>query len=201
MIVGDRENRNWLLAIAILAIAGCAGEPPAPPDSPAASPPSVALRVLVVNEPELAEAIDRLRGEWDERFGGRLSAESKPWTDVAAADAIDADLIVFPTRYLGELATRGWLRPVRQNVLESDAFDAADVFPLVRRNLVTWGGQVMALPLGVDLSTDGWLAHAAPAAVSNDRVGVLFDPETMKPRIAGAAFVNALATMKDSTAS
>src|ERR1700675_534418 len=72
--------------------------------------PNVALRVLVVNDLALAEAIGRLRGEWAERFGGTLTAETKAWADLADAKSLDADVVVFPTRYLGELYTRGWLR-------------------------------------------------------------------------------------------
>src|SRR3977135_4091333 len=62
---------------------------------------SVALRVLVVNEPGVAEAINRLRGEWAERSGGELSATSSEWKDVAGAKSIDADVVIFPSRYLG----------------------------------------------------------------------------------------------------
>ena len=38
----------------------------------------------------------------------------------------------------------------------------------------------------------GFLAMAAPGAVSNGREGVLFDPQTMKPRITDPVFVDAL---------
>src|SRR3954468_15852826 len=54
-------------------------------DTAAAPRASVALRVLAVNEPGVAEAINRLRGEWAERFGGELSATSSEWKDVAGA--------------------------------------------------------------------------------------------------------------------
>lgn len=192
--------------VLISLLVGCSNEPPELPEkSPstgAAVPSSVALRVLVVNEPELAEAIGRLRGEWEERFGGELSTESKPWSGIVAGRAIDADLIVFPTRYLGELCSRGWLRPVRNHVLESEALDWDDVFPLVRRELVTWGGAVMALPLGVDDltfrplndrdRTIQFLTFAAPIATSNQRLGTLFEVDTMRPRIAEAEFVDAI---------
>ena len=122
-----------------------------PPKPPAAPTPNVALRVLVVNEAGLAEAIERLRGEWAERSGATLSATTKSFSELAEAKAIDVDLVIFPTRYLGEFCTRGWLRPVRKNVLESKDADADDYFPLVRQQLISWGGQVMALPLGIDL--------------------------------------------------
>jgi hypothetical protein len=154
--------------------------------------------VLVVNEPGLVEAIDRLKGEWAERTGGTLTAVSQPWEEIAKSQAIGADLIVFPTRYLGELATRGWLRPVRQNVLEGKAYDAGDVLPLARRELVTWGGQVMALPLCVDIPIAGLLFEAAPLVASDDRLDMFFDSKTMKPRISEGPFVEALARLPSS---
>jgi hypothetical protein len=160
------------------------------------------LRVLVVNEPGLAEGIVRLRGEWAERSGGELRTSAATWQDVVAQKAIDADLIVFPSRYLGELCVRNWLRPVRPSVLESEELGASDFFPIVRHELILWGGEVMALPLGVKPvgigeATDSQpslslLARAAPAAMSKDRLGVLFDSQTMQPRITEAAFVEAL---------
>jgi ABC-type glycerol-3-phosphate transport system substrate-binding protein len=188
------------LCLLVVAACGCSREPTVL--SPAAEPtepsPSVALRILVVNEPGLAEAIERLKGEWAERTGGTLAAVSRPWEDVVQRQAIGADLIVFPTRYLGELATRGWLRPVRQNVLEGKTYDASDVLPLARRELVTWGGQVMALPLCVDFPNAGLLFEAAPLVASNDRPDVLFVSETMKPRITEPSFAEALARLPSS---
>src|SRR5262245_35089731 len=85
---------------------------------------NVALRVLVVNNVPLAEAVGRLKGEWSERFGGGLTAEAKAWADLTDAKSLDADVVIFPTRYLGEFCTRGWLRPVRAGVLEGKSLDA-----------------------------------------------------------------------------
>jgi hypothetical protein len=160
------------------------------------------LRVLVVNEPAVAEAINRLRGEWAERSGGQLSAFAADWKDVARAKALDADVVIFPSRYLGDLCTRGWLEPVRTSVLEGDTFNASDVFPLVRRELMRWGDETMALPMGVQLTLPGaanarhpglsFLALVAPNAVANEREGARFDPRTMKPRIDDPVFVEAL---------
>jgi hypothetical protein len=149
-----------------------------------------------------------LRGEWAERSGGELQASAKPWQEVLGQKAIDADLIVFPSRYLGELCLRDWLRPIRPNVLESEDLQASDFFPLLRHKLILWGGQVMALPLGVEPAglseaTErhpalSLLAEAAPTAISKERLGVLFDSDTMKPRIAEPAFVDALSRLAQS---
>ncbi len=170
--------------------------------TPPATRASVALRVLVVNDPPLVEAINRLRGEWAERSSGELNAAPTTWQDLSQSKSLDADLIVFPSRYLGELCTENRLRPVRASVLEDDDFKFADIFPLVRNELIKWGRETFALPLGVGPSAIApsiesspaiaLLAAAAPHAISNERLGVLFDTETMKPHITEPAFVDAL---------
>jgi hypothetical protein len=187
--------RGLLICAAVL-VTGCPHEVQ-PPTSAAAPRASVALRVLVVNEPGVAESINRLRGEWAERSGGEMSAAATTSKELLAAKNMDADAVIFPSRYMGEFCVRGWLRPVRQSLLESDEFNAPDVFMLVRE-LMKWGGQVMALPLGVDLYSDlhspgvALLVRAAPAASSKNREGALFDTATMKPRISETPFVDAL---------
>ncbi len=210
--VASRPVAEISLLVALFLSFGCAERDSSSNETQskvAAKPrPSLTLRVLVVNEPELSEAINRLRGEWAERSIGELTATATSWADVAAAKSIDADVVVFPSRYLGELGTRGWLRLMRPHVLESEEFKAEDVFPLVRQEVIKWGGQVMALPLGVQLVRPSdslgdqpaiaLLARAAPRVVSEERLGVLFDAETMKPRIADAAFVDALAELTSS---
>src|SRR5437763_9074751 len=134
-----------LLIFATMLLMGCPrGQQAKPQSTPRAS---VALRVLVVNEPGVADAINRLRGEWAERSGGELNTNSRTWLEVASSKELDTDVIIFPSRYLGELCVRHWLRPVRQSVLDSPEFNAADIFPLIRRELIKWGGEVMALPL------------------------------------------------------
>ncbi|MEX2310070.1 MAG: hypothetical protein WD738_21035 [Pirellulales bacterium] len=222
--IGSAHTRpkwsGYVFSIAVLTIAiatglltGCPSEPQstqaAKEAASAAAPrPSVALRVLVVNEPELTDAIDRLRGEWAEQSGGELNASAATWADLSAAKEIDADAIIFPSRYLGELCVRNQIRPVRPNVLESKDLDATDFFPAVRHELIHWGGQVMALPLGIDLMETGagsghhpaisLLTLAAPQAMSKERLGALFDSETMRPRIAEPPFVDALTQLVQS---
>jgi hypothetical protein len=200
---------HCVLIGAITLIIGCSQKGPEPV-SPATSRPSVALRIVVVNEPLLAEAIGRLRGEWNERSGGELNTSTTSWQELSHDETLDDDIVVFPSRYLGEFCVRDWLRPVRANVLESGALAMEDIFPIIRRELIQWGGQVMALPLSVSLPNPRepiernpaiwFLARAAPNIITDDRIGVLFDPETMKPRIAEPPFVKALqglATSRD----
>jgi hypothetical protein len=201
-----------LLLIALAAFVGCPrtdqsqpNQQPKPSDASPATRASVTLRVLVVNDPPLVEAINRLRGEWAERSGGELNAMPAKWDDLAQSKTIDADLIVFPSRYLGDLCSRKLLRPVRASVMEDEDFKSADIFPLVRNELIKWKRETFALPLGIDpsaisLSVDSspaiaLLASAAPRAISNERIGVLFDTDMMTPRITEPPFVDALAQL------
>jgi hypothetical protein len=179
------------------------------------------LKVLVVNDPALAEAINRLRGEWAERSGGTLTVESRPWADVAKAENIDADVVIFPARRLGQLVEKKRLRPMRDSAINSKYYGADDVLPLARQKLGKYGGRIMALPLSVELplvgidrdvradqrkpsawwpareSIEHWpaimlLARAASYASHPRQEAVLFDPQTMAARIAEPPFVRAL---------
>jgi hypothetical protein len=155
-----------------------------------------------VNEPELAEAIGRLRGEWNERSGGQLSTSTATWDEVSGKPSLDGDVIVFPSRYLGDLCIRNWLRPMRANILESKELAVNDIFPLVRQELIRWGGEVMALPLGLDPLTVApdprhkpamaLIVEAAYRANLEADNSLFFDPKTMKPRIAEPSFIAAL---------
>jgi hypothetical protein len=157
---------------------------------------------VVVNEPELAEAIDRLRGEWNERSGGTLSTATTTWDELSGNPSLDGDVIVFPSRYLGELCIRNWLRPMRPNVLEGKELALNDIFSLVRRELIRWGDEVMALPLGLDPLTIAPDPRQKPAMAFLVKAGfgtnpeadssLFFDPKTMKPRITEPSFVAAL---------
>jgi ABC-type glycerol-3-phosphate transport system substrate-binding protein len=148
-----------LAAIFLIALSGC-GKPDQPDtmtksqgdnDRPAVPRPSVALRLVVVNDQPLAESIGRLRGEWTARSGGTLTTASVAWNDLISGETADADVTVFPSRYLGELCEKKWLRPVRENVLQNSAVDSLDWFSIVRQRLVVYDKQVMAVPLGIDL--------------------------------------------------
>src|SRR5882757_1631199 len=96
LLVSVSACLRCLLICATMVTTGCPRKGPSTPS--AARRASVALRVLVVNEPGVAEAINRLRGEWAERSGGELSATTGEWKDVAGAKSIDADVVIFPSR-------------------------------------------------------------------------------------------------------
>ena len=112
---------------------------------------SVALRVLVVNEPALAEAINRLRGEWAERSGGEADGvgerRGRTWRRPRRSTPTWSS---FPRATWANCAFAAGCGRCGRACWKATTFNAADIFPLVRSELMQWGGQVMALPLGID---------------------------------------------------
>ncbi|MEM9184926.1 MAG: hypothetical protein AAGB00_00350 [Planctomycetota bacterium] len=225
------------LAAAWLLTSGCEEKraEPAPGPSPGPAATNVALRVAVAEDVELASVIERLRGEWAEQGGGEVQVERLTLAELMTpppAGRNAPDLLVFPSRYLGEMCERDRLRAVRTSVLKSETLAFADIFPAIRDKEVAYGGRVMALPLGCPLplllyhdqehnepqpAPTSWeelperfeaishpptgaafplafefLARSASYAVHPSREAVLFDAQSMTPRLAAPPFVRAL---------
>src|SRR5215471_11697725 len=94
-------------AIAILAIAmsGCGGNSN-PPAANEPKPTPRTLRLAIVDDPALAAAAERLRGEWQAQSASELKVQSLSTADAMAANRIEADAIVYPTALVGPLAER-----------------------------------------------------------------------------------------------
>ncbi|WP_145288111.1 hypothetical protein [Pirellulimonas nuda] len=170
-----------------------------------------------MNDAPLAQAIERLRGEWRAASGGELDVfVAQDLTQAAAG----SDVVVFASRYLGELCCARLLRPIRAGVLESEDLALHDVAPLARQHEIRYGGVTMALPLGCptpllayagEAPPDMWgpqdgvasplegpqaayalLVRAACYASHPSREAMLFDPDSMAPRLTEQPFVRAL---------
>lgn len=149
------------LAILVLICAfsfGCrdATEPEIGQASAAKLQAAVKLTVLVVDDPEIAKGIGLLAGEWSERSGGEYTVAEMSLAEMLAAENLAADVIVYPSRHLGTLAMRNWLRPVRQSVLDDVELAWGDFLATVRDQSLRYGDQVMALPLGESPLVFAW---------------------------------------------
>ena len=114
-----------------------------------AARPVVTLRLLVVDDPEMAGSIKKLRGEWTERtHGGRLQVLEWTLAEMFAAKSLPADLVIYPSRHLGTLVQKKWLRPLRESMLHATQFAWADLFPAVRDREIAYGGVKYASPYG-----------------------------------------------------
>ena len=203
------------LIAASAVIAGCWGQTDLSPRSstpqPATPRAAVTLRVAIVSDEPLRRTLDRLRGEWNALTDG----DYETFAVATAGAGVDADVLVFPSRAMGELCEADALRPVRRSVLESETLRFDDLLPLVRDHEVVYAQQAMALPLGcpTPLMLGGaasvpppaddtelalaYLAWAAPYAVHSSRVATLFDADTFRPRLDAPPFVRSLQSFVD----
>jgi hypothetical protein len=198
---------------------------PSPPagQTVASQRAAVRLTVLVVDDPELAAGVSLLRGEWAERSGGELVVQEMTLDELLDAEQLTADLIIYPSRHVGTLVSRDWLRPVRDSVLQDDEFSFDDLLPLVRNEVMRYGGQVVAVSLGESPLVLAWrgdvesvphtwqrldkqlppqtndsewvvelIARAACYADPRYRAELLFDSETMAPRLTSPVMVRTL---------
>lgn len=106
------------------------------------------MQVAVVDDPPLAEAVRRLRGEWNALTGARFDVFETGEAEVTVGEPPAADIVVFPSYLLGPLVEREQLAPWSVEALSAGDLDWPDVFELLRRRGVTWGETVYAVPLG-----------------------------------------------------
>jgi len=129
---------------------GCQQEPAKSP-VPAQKTPravSVQLTALVIDDPPLAAGLKLLRGEWAQRSGGQLDLQEWTVEELLAATEIPADIIIYPSRHVGTLVDRDWLRPLRNSVLRNTDLAIDDILPLVRNATHRYGNQIYGLSLG-----------------------------------------------------
>jgi len=135
----------------VVATSGCGKKPKPVTDSVMQKPTpraAVKLNVVVVGDEKLAAGVNLLRGEWAERSGGEISLRQMKTEEFLAADKISADLVIYPSRYVGTLVARDWVRPIRDSLLSESDFNFGDLMPLVRNRSIRYGEKYYALTLG-----------------------------------------------------
>ncbi len=163
-----------LVLVLLVSVLGCQEPEPEPPAgkpaSTAPSPSASKLLVLVIEDDPLATGLKLLRGEWQQLSGAELQLEQWSVNQLLDAEELAADLIVFPSRHLGTLVDREWLRPVRESVLQSDDLARDELYPTIRNEVLPYGGEVYALSLGdPPLMLAGWgepLSEAHSTSIS-----------------------------------
>lgn len=105
------------------------------------------LRVLVVDDGPLADAV---KLAWDSRVGG--SAKIIQLTTAELLDRersrLNADVVLYPSALLGELAERGLIEPLDSEDVADPVFDRQGIFELIRLREIVWGSKVYAVPFG-----------------------------------------------------
>ncbi|MHB1033721.1 MAG: ABC transporter substrate-binding protein [Pirellulales bacterium] len=135
------------MAACCLAMVGC-GPAESSKDSATESLAGTNVELLVVGDPALAKAAAKWKGEWNARTGGRFEVREISEADLAAANRLTADAVVYPAYLLGALAERKLILPLAPEWLEKQEVAWPDVFELLRVREVAWGPDVYAVPFG-----------------------------------------------------
>lgn len=108
----------------------------------------ISLRLVVAGDRQLAEAVDRLRGEWQASTGADLQVAEINEEELLGDQPPQADAIIYPAYDLGALAERQWLRPLPDKTLSSDDLAWADIFEADKTFDANWGPVTYAFPFG-----------------------------------------------------
>ncbi|HUY91310.1 MAG TPA: extracellular solute-binding protein [Pirellulales bacterium] len=156
----------WLLAV-VASAAGCtsagctsagctsANDSASPEASTgeAASLSGVELKLVVVDDPGLAEAVRLLRGEWQGSTGAKLEIVEQTSGELLGAAELTADALIYPAECLGELAERNWLAPIPKATLDDPQLAWPEIFEADKSRLATWGTEAYAIPFGSPVLT------------------------------------------------
>jgi len=139
-----------LVAVSLLALlTGCPRSRPAD-DSAAAKLPleGVKLRLVVVDDPALAKAARKVRGEWRTQTGSTLEVAETTEDELLAAEGHDADAAICASYLLGALAQQDKLAEIPAGLRADTRQEWRDVFELARCHEVAWGSTILAIPFG-----------------------------------------------------
>ncbi|TVS09209.1 MAG: extracellular solute-binding protein [Planctomycetaceae bacterium] len=149
----DQNRVKWFFAaVTMLLTIGCSrdSEQDTTRTQPATPPPP--LTVLILDDPPLAEAIER---QWAARADGRLQIQQTTTADLLSERRrhLAADAVIFPSWLIGELAEQNLISPIPAATLNSPEFGRRDIFDLIRQSEIVWGERVFAVPLGSPVLT------------------------------------------------
>lgn len=134
----------------LLSVAGCFDRTPSEPKDAGRPLEGVQIKLAVVDDAGLVEAINALRGEWTAQSGAELAVEPLTHAELAQRPSVEADALVAPAAELGPLAERGLIVPLpQQTAFQRDTVAGwGDLFDLLRTSEVVWGDKVCGIPLG-----------------------------------------------------
>ncbi|MBN1393953.1 MAG: extracellular solute-binding protein [Pirellulales bacterium] len=131
----------------LLLLAGCPRSATKPKTEPERLPLAGAtLRLAVADDPALAAAVVRARGEWTAQTGSELEVVEIAVEELERAGAPPADAAICPAHALGILAERELIELVPENVAAGAQW--GDLFDLPKLREAAWGDRVVAVPFG-----------------------------------------------------
>ncbi len=111
----------------------------------------IKLKLLVVGDEAIAEAVRPLKAEWQARTGGSFDVRTITPDELTALQTLPDDAVIFPSGQLGFLAERGLIAPLSAEVLKTEELRWRDVFEVLQLREAVWGTQTEAVPFGSPL--------------------------------------------------
>jgi len=135
-----------ILLGAMIALAiGCAGPAPPTPGNGEPKETAVTLKIVVIDDLPLADAIRR---EWKARSKSPLDVVSLTGSDALLESPPKGDAVIYPVAEIGRLAEKGWIAPLPDVSLRALDAERADLSPLALQAECNWGGATWAIPFG-----------------------------------------------------
>lgn len=149
---GARSLRGLALAAcsAMAFASGCFDRAANEPKASGRPLEGVQLKLAIVDDAGLVEAVNAVRGEWTAQSGAELTVEPLARDALAGAERLPADAVIAPAAELGPSAERGLIVPLpQQTSFQRDKVAGwGDLFDLLRTNEVVWGDKVCGIPFG-----------------------------------------------------
>lgn len=150
-----RTASRLMPLVLVLVWAGCSREKTKETSSAAAPPRQFTVRVLVVDDPGMAQAIENLAAEWQARSGGKLSLAQGTISALGEADSLASrpDAVIYPSAAIGTLMTRKALAPLPPEFARHGELAWSDTFELLQVAETAWGQSTVAIPFGSPVLT------------------------------------------------
>lgn len=138
----------------MLLMAGCAPDKAMEGPVSDAAKSSSDIKLLVVDDPEMAAAIERLRAEWQASHGSPLVITQATSQEIGEPNKLPAaDVVVYPSRLLGSLAESKQISPLPAEFSSNRELAWSDTFELLQIAETAWARQPYAVPLGSPMLT------------------------------------------------
>ena len=142
--IANRTPAQLLAGLALLLVAGCSGNGVEEEAGREEVSRSLPLRVVVVDSPVLAQSI---RTQWLAHDGGEIQLRERSIDELLGTRRLLADVVVYPSAMIGELAMAGHLQPMSFQKGET-GWSGEAVLDNQRVAEVSWGSDLYAVSLG-----------------------------------------------------
>ncbi|MEE2686193.1 MAG: hypothetical protein VYB09_07770 [Planctomycetota bacterium] len=142
--IANRTPAQLLAGLALLLVAGCSGNGAEEDAGLEEVTRSLPLRVVVVESPALAQSI---RTQWAAHDGGEIQLRERSLKELLGTTRLLADVIVYPSAMIGELAMAGHLQPLSYPKGKT-GWSGEAVLDNQRVAEVSWGRDLYAVSLG-----------------------------------------------------